>query len=286
MSVVEADLDTAIEAVLTESTRITPEETDEVRELKLTIDDPAFRAVPGQNIGVIVEGDKAFGSKPHVRHYSIVETHSNPLADELEISLLVKRCFYIDNYNGERYPGVASNFLCDAKPGQKLTLVGPYKSPFKIPSSTDANLLMIGTGTGIAPFRNFIKRIYQEGVNWKGQVRLFYGARTGMDLLYMNDHNNDLANYYDEETFKAFNALSERPLSDEKDALEQSISTHIDEAWALMQEPNTYVFLSGLHKAAEATDKVMAEKAGSEEAWIELKKRLRDEGRWSELLYS
>ena len=218
MNTIEADIDSGVEAVLTESTRITPDETEEVREIKMMIDDPAFRAIPGQNIGIVFEGDEAFGSQPHIRHYSIVETHTRPLEEDLEISILVRRCFYIDGFNGERYPGVASNFLCDAQPGQKLTLLGPYKSPFKIPSSTDANLLMIGTGTGIAPFRSFIKRIYQEGVNWQGQVRLFYGARSGMDLLYMNDRNNDLTNYYDEETFKAFNALSERPLSDEKDA--------------------------------------------------------------------
>ncbi|MCP4993309.1 MAG: oxidoreductase [Gammaproteobacteria bacterium] len=281
----EIDLSKGVDAALVESTRITSQETDEVRELKMVIDDPAFRVTAGQNIGVVVEGDKEFGGQPHVRRYSITNVHSRALEEDVEISILVRRCFYIDEINGERYPGIASNFLCDAQPGQKLRLVGPYKSPFKIPASADANLLMIGTGTGIAPFRTFIQRIYQEGIDWKGQVRLFFGARDGMDLLYMNDHNNDLTNYYDEETFKAFNALSERPLSDEKEALEQSISAHVDEAWELLNQPNTHVYLAGLEKAAEATDKVMAKKAGSEQAWDDFKKQLQKEGRWSELLY-
>ncbi len=285
MSTLETDLDTQIKAVLLESTRLTSQETDEVRELKMVIDDPAFRAIAGQTIGIVVEGDKAFGKRPHIRRYSITRVHVRPLEEDVEISILVRRCFYIDEFNGERYPGVASNFLCDAQPGQKLSLLGPYKSIFKIPASTDANLLMIGTGTGIAPFRTFIQRVYQEGVYWRGEVRLFYGARNGMDLLYMNDQNKDLTNYYDEKTFKAFNALSERPLSDEKEALEQSISTHIDEAWDLLKQPNTYIYLAGLQKTAEATDKVMAEKAGSEQAWTDLKKKLLDEGRWSEFLY-
>ncbi|MCP3665655.1 MAG: oxidoreductase [Gammaproteobacteria bacterium] len=281
----EIDMSRCVDAVLVASTRITPEETDEVRELKIVIDDPAFRATAGQSIGVVVAGDKEFGGQPHVRRYSITSVVNRPLEEDVEIAILVRRCFYIDEINGEQYPGIASNFLCDARSGQKLRLVGPYKSPFKIPTSTDANLLMIGTGTGIAPFRTFIQRIYQEGIDWKGQVRLFFGARNGMDLLYMNERNNDLANYYDEETFKAFNALSERPLSDDMDALEQSISAHIDEAWELLNQPNTHVYLAGLEKAAEATDKVMAKKAGSEQAWDDFKKQLQKEGRWSELLY-
>ncbi len=286
MSTLEADLDTQVKAVLVGSTRLTSQETDEVRELKIMVNDPAYRAIAGQTIGIVVEGDKAFGNRPHIRRYSITNVHSQPMEESLEISILVRRCFYVDEFNGEQYPGIASNFLCDAQPGQKLNLLGPYKSIFRIPASTDANLLMIGTGTGIAPFRTFIQNIYREGMNWQGQVRLFYGARNGMDLLYMNDQNKDLTNYYDEETFKAFNALSDRPLSDEKEALEESINTHIDEAWGLLNQPNTYIYLAGLQKTAEATDKVMVEKAGSEQAWFELKKRLLDEGRWSEFLYS
>ncbi len=282
----EPDLNSTVKAVLVETTRITSPETDEVREIKMVVDDPAFRALAGQTIGIVVDGDKAFGSRPHLRRYSITNAQNRPLQEDIEISILVRRCFYIDEFNGEQYPGIASNYLCDARPGQKLSLTGPYKSIFKIPASTEANLLMIGTGTGIAPFRSLIQRIYQKGVEWKGQVRLFYGARNGMDLLYMNDQNNDLSNYYDEETFKAFNALSDRPLSDEKDALEQSISSHIDEAWELLNQPNTYVYLAGLQKTADATDRIMAKKAGSVQAWSDLKRELLNNGRWSEFLYN
>jgi ferredoxin--NADP+ reductase len=65
-----------------------------------------------------------------------------------------------------------------------------------VPEDDTANLLMIGTGTGIAPFRAFIKRIFDQRGGWKGQVRLFYGARSGMELLYMNLVRNDLEHYY------------------------------------------------------------------------------------------
>ena len=39
---------------------------------------------------------------------------------------------------------------------------GPYGLAFEVPEEMDANLILIGTGTGIAPFRAFVKHIYQE----------------------------------------------------------------------------------------------------------------------------
>jgi len=272
-------------AVVRDSRRITAPSTDEVRQIVLHVDDPAFRYVEGQNIGVLVPGPHDFGNEYHHRYYSIANARTAGDDAGLDIELLVRRCFYIDEVSGERYPGVASNYLCDAKPGQKITLTGPYRSPFRIPDDADSNLLMIGTGTGIAPFRAFMQRIYRERPGWRGQVRLFYGARSGMDLLYMNDVDDDLTNYYDEATFKAFQAVCRRPLSAESEALEQTLDENVEEAWRLITDPKTHVYLAGLRKNAAALDRVMANAAGSLEAWQKVKERLQQEGRWSELVY-
>ncbi|MTW22643.1 oxidoreductase [Allochromatium palmeri] len=272
-------------AAIKASQRITPESTDEVRHITLEVLDPAFQFVEGQSIGVLVPGPHAFGNAMHVRRYSIANARNVPVGGGVHLDILVRRCFYLDEISGERYPGVASNYLCDAKPGDRITISGPYLSPFRMPLDNRANLLMIGTGTGIAPFRGFAQLIYERRGDWKGQVRLYYGGHSGLDLMYANDETSDLAHYYDEKTFQAFRALGTRPLMSSSQALEQGLTEHAAEAWRLMREPNTHVFLSGLSKVTQAFDRVMAKQAGSEAEWKQLKQALIEDGRWSELIY-
>jgi ferredoxin--NADP+ reductase len=281
----QADLGPTTQAFIKDSRRITPKHAEEVRHITIQILDPGFQFVEGQSIGVVVPGPHPFGNAHHVRRYSIANARSIPLESGVDIDLLVRRCFYIDEVSGERYPGIASNYLCDAKPGSSLTISGPYLSPFKMPLDNRANLLMIGTGTGIAPFRGFAQLIYERRGDWKGQVRLFYGGRTGLDLMYTNDETTDLANYYDDKTFKAFRALGTRPMMTSSQALGRGLEENGDEALHLIKESNTHVFLSGLGKTAEVFDKVMGERTGSAEAWKKTKQQLIDEGRWSELIY-
>lgn len=279
----EPGVTNTIQASLTSSQRITPESTDEVRQLRLHIDEPAYYFLEGQNIGVLSPGPHPYGNKLHHRYYTIAS--ALPAGNGVDLELLVRRCFYIDEVSGEKYPGEASNFLCDAKPGDSITLTGPYRSPFKIPADHSSNLLMLGTGTGIAPFRAFLRRVYEERQGWQGQVRLFFGARSGADLLYMNEQNNDLSNYYDQETFKAIKAVRGVLLGDESDALKRGVEDNIAEIWSLLQAPCTYVYLAGLKKIADVLDSVLAEKAGSDSAWQATKQKLVEDKRWTELTY-
>ena len=285
MKLTEYDISHPYKATVVKSERITDPSTDEVRHIVLSISDATFHFVEGQSIGVLVPGPHQFGNEYHMRLYSIANSRQGEDQNLAEISICVRRCFYIDDVSGERFPGVASNFLCDAKAGDTIQLTGPYGRQFLPPRDNNSNMLMIGVGTGIAPFRAFIKHIYDQRKEWKGQVRLFYGARTGMDLLYMNDKNGDLSNYYDQETFKAFESLSSRPHFDEPGQVEQSIKEHSKEVWELIKDPKTYIYVSGLSRLEGRLDKTLGELAGSEEQWMEIKKELSDSGRWSTLFY-
>lgn len=270
-------------ATVVSSTRITPETSDEVRQLILHVDDPAFDQPAGQNLGILTPGPHPYGNKAHHRYYSIAGVNKAGAGVDLEI--LVRRCFYIDEVSGEQYPGEASNHLCDLAPGAKVELTGPHRSPFQIPPEADSPILMIGAGTGIAPFRAFLTRIYQDRGGWQAPVRLFFGARTGADLLYMNSQNDDLALYYDQATFEAIQAVKRPLLGDEADALQQGVADHAEKVWRLIQQPKTHVYLAGLKKVESAFDAAMAKAAGSDQAWMQARQKVMDDGRWSELTY-
>ena len=281
----ELEYNNTCTAVITGSRRISPLETEEIRAIDLSIDEPAFRFREGQSIGVLVPGPHAFGNKEHHRYYSIANARETSVADEVNVQIIVRRCFYIDDISGEQYPGVASNYLCDAKPGDRITITGPYKSVFNVPKDPESNMLMIGTGTGIAPFRAFIQHVYKNQGDWKGKVRLFFGDKTGLDLRYMNDVDEDLANYYTQETFKAYQSITNRYLMNANEALELTMQDNAEEAWEMLQDPNTYVFIAGSRKTSDLLNKTLAGYAGSKEAWEEMKQKLQAEDRWSELIY-
>ncbi len=281
------DYDTTnkMSASVVSSTRITPEDSKtELRHIDLAVDSLDFSYEVGQSVGVLVPGPHEFGQKEYLRLYSIAGSGTG---DDIKpvISLCVKRCFYVDDFNGERYDGKASNYLCDLKEGDEVTLVGPFGLAFTLPEEKDANLLMIGLGTGIAPFRAFVKHIYNVLGGWEGDVRLYHGAMRGIELAYMNDQNADLEYYYDEETFKAFQALSPRAHFDVPVDLEGAIAQNADEVWTQLQDPKTYVYVAGLKQIGELLDEALVKIVGSPEAYERQKAKMIDEGRWAELIY-
>lgn len=69
----------------------------------------------------------------------------------------MRRALFYDEATGAEDPdkrGVCSNFLCDAKAGDEVMLTGPSGKVLRMPESTpEVDLIMVATGTGIAPFR-------------------------------------------------------------------------------------------------------------------------------------
>jgi ferredoxin--NADP+ reductase len=278
--------DPRFDATVLKSEPIVPEDADvEIRELVLEVDRPEFHFDVGQSIGVLVEGPKEFGASVHHRLYTVADTPSADSESKPEVTIVVKRCNYIDDYSGEEYEGVSSNYLCDRRPGDKLSITGPYGLAFKVPENKNANLLLIGLGTGIAPFRAFLKHIYKEVGDWKGKVRLLHGARSGLELLYMNDKRDDFALYYDEETFESIQALSPRPNWADPIAWDFAIEDRGDEILSMLEKEDTYVYVAGLVPIRDQLDKVFAAMIGPPKSWSKKKAELQEAGRWVELLY-
>lgn len=282
------DLDTTCRllARLVATQRLTPEDSGvEVRELVLEIDGPRFAVSAGQSVGVIAPGDPGFGEVEHLRLYSVADLPEHLASGATRLHLCVRRCDYIDPYNGERYPGLASNYLCDLEVGARVTLTGPYGDLFPVPADPEAMLILVGAGTGIAPFRAFLKRLYQAEPRFGGKVLLFHGGRTGLEMLYRNHIRNDLARYYDMETFTAIEALSLRPHWDAGIDWAGALATRGEalRQWLLM--PHTHVYLAGLESIRDELDSALVKLFGSSAAWTSRKAELVAGGRWIELLY-
>mmetsp|Transcript_35761 Transcript_35761/g.93930 ORF Transcript_35761/g.93930 Transcript_35761/m.93930 type:complete len:350 (-) Transcript_35761:257-1306(-) len=147
----------------------------------------------GQSYGVIPPGTNPKNGKPNtVRLYSIASSRYGDDMTGKTTSLCVRRATYWCpelKADDPAKKGVCSNFLCDSKPGQELSLTGPSGKVMLIPESNpNADLIMVATGTGIAPYRSFIRRLFVEktpyGQVYKGLAWLFLGVANTDALLY------------------------------------------------------------------------------------------------------
>lgn len=273
-------------ATVISSEEITDETADaEVWELVLEVDHHEFDFKIGQSIGVLVKGPEEFGGSVHHRLYTVADAPLPRTLGKPEVTIVVRRCDYIDDYSGEKYVGTNSNYICDRQVGDKLSITGPFGMPFEVPDDKNANLLLIGLGTGIAPFRALVKHIYGEVGGWQGKVRLLYGAHSGLELLYMNNKRDDFTRYYDEGTFEAIKALSPRPNWADPIAWDFAIEQRADEILNLLSDDHTYVYLAGLKPVRDAFDKLFSNMHGSETGWHAKRDKLVEQGRWVELLY-
>ena len=116
------------------------------------------------------------------RLYSIA---SSPKQSSNTIHIVVTKIQYLTNKIQRN--GVASNFLSKyVSFNKKLLPIFVAKSNFRLPKDNSKDIIMIGVGTGIAPFRGFLQERYlckAIGRQW-----LFFGERNeATDFLYKNE---------------------------------------------------------------------------------------------------
>jgi ferredoxin--NADP+ reductase len=281
-----ADYDTEIkyQAIVKKSQRLTPENTEEIRELTLEVQQPEFQCEVDQSFGVLIDIKGDFGQKYHHRLYSVADLPSKK-NKKTQIKVLVKRCSYVDDFSGEQYDGIGSHYLCDRGVGDKVTITGPFELPFKVPADKTSDLILVGMGTGIAPFKAFIKHIYKNVKDWEGRIKLFYGAKSGLELLYLNDKDGDLLNYYDEGTFEAIHALSPRPHMSDPIALDTVLEDRAAEILEMLDRSNTHVYVAGYESVNDNLNKAFSKILGSEEKWLVRKAELIAGRKWAEVIY-
>ena len=116
------------------------------------------------------------------RMYSIASAQAEV---ETEVHLTVGRVAF--EHHGQAYTGGASGFLSDRveEGGEIKVFVEPNKN-FRLPESGDTPIIMIGAGTGVAPFRAFIQQRDNNGdagLNWL----VFGNQKFTDDFLYQSE---------------------------------------------------------------------------------------------------
>ena len=153
-----------------------------------------FHYVEGQSLSVIPPGLTDQGKPQKPRLYSIASTRYGDLLDGSTVSLCVRRAEYYDPISGQVDPdkaGVCSNFLCDVTPGTKVQVAGPVGKTMLLPEDPNTDIIMVATGTGIAPFRSFLHRLFMESTVarhlYTGNAWLILGVPTTGGLLYHDE---------------------------------------------------------------------------------------------------
>ncbi|GAB1818256.1 molybdopterin-dependent oxidoreductase [Herbidospora sp. RD11066] len=115
------------------------------------------------------------------RMYSI---SSSPLTDEREVSLTVSVVRY-DSLGGRARKGVCSTFLADAAPETAMPILVRPAPHFRPPADPRTPMIMVGPGTGVAPFVGFLyerRALGHTASNW-----LFFGEQHRATDFYYED---------------------------------------------------------------------------------------------------
>jgi sulfite reductase (NADPH) flavoprotein alpha-component len=174
------------------------------------IEHPSVRFTPEEFVGLL--------PKLQPRLYSVA---SSLKAYPDQVHLIVDVVRY--ESHGRLRKGVASTFLAERANGVPVPVFPSVAKHFHLPEDPDTPIIMVGPGTGVAPFRAYLQERKATGA--KGKSWLFYGSQhEKCDFAYRED-------------FEAF--------------IKEGILTRLDCAWSRDQPQKIYVQHKMMENAAE-----------------------------------
>ncbi len=263
--------------------------TGTVRHLTFDLSGGDLRYLEGQSIGIIPPGTDDNG-KPHkLRLYSIASTRHGDREDDKTVSLCVRQLEYQDPETNETVYGVCSSYLCNIEPGADVTITGPVGKEMLLPDDEDATVVMLATGTGIAPFRAFLWRMFKEkheGYQFKGLAWLIFGIPYSANILYKEELEQLAAEFPD--NFRLTYAISREQKNEDgsKMYVQSRVSEYADELFEMIQQPKTHVYMCGLKGMEPPISETFTQEAAKRDMqWDDLRKQMKKEHRWHVEVY-
>ena len=205
-----------------------------------------FPVLEGQSIGIIAPGLDAIGKSHHARQYSVASPRNGERPGYNNLSLTIKRV--LEDHHGHPVRGVASNYMCDLKVGDKVDVIGPFGSSFLMPNHPRSNIVMICTGTGSAPMRamtEWRRRLRQSGKFDGGKLMLFFGARSKEELPYFGPLQSLPKDFID------INFAFSRTPGAPKRYVQDLMRERAADVGLLLNDPNTCFYVCGLKSMEE-----------------------------------
>jgi len=260
-----------------------------VRHLKFDISGGDLRYLEGQSIGIVPPGVDKNGKPEKLRLYSIASTQHGDDVDNKTVSLCVRQLEYKHPETGETVYGVCSTFLTGLEVGADVNITGPVGKEMLLPDDPAANIVMMGTGTGIAPFRAYLWRMFKDeekkvntDYQFKGLAWLIFGIPTSPNILYKEELEEIQSNYPD--NFRLTYAISREQKN--KDGgrmyIQHRCEEYADELWKMVKDEKTYVYICGLKGMEDGIDAALAAAAAKEGVeWSSYQKQLKKAHRWN-----
>ena len=161
-----------------------------------------------ENFGMF--GLKMKNPEPTFRAYSMANHPAEGNIVMLNIRIATPPWDRANNAFKKVNPGICSSYIFSRKPGDKVTISGPYGEFFL--KENDNEMMFIGGGAGMAPMRSHLFHLFHTVKERDKKVTFWYGARSWKEVFYYEQFRDIEKNY---DNFEFHLALSE-PLPEDK----------------------------------------------------------------------
>lgn len=168
------------------------------------------------------------------RCFSLASTVTERESGVYSVQILVAVVKYQSKIKRPRL-GLCSNYLDEFQSGSQVS-IDFHKGSFKMPTNCEVPLIMIGPGTGVAPFRSFIQSRHGRC------CYLFFGCRHPEKDFYFNREWSEL--YPELRVYPAFSRLYEGKI----EYVQHKILENGELVWNLISSKHAHIYLAGTSK--------------------------------------
>merc|ERR1711979_176573 len=145
------------------------------------------------------------------------------------------------------YRGVCSNHICDMSVGDDVLITGPTGAEMLLPEDQESNIIMLATGTGIAPMRSYLRLLFNDAAGAAADgSRKFMGVPYSKSLLYDDEHVEYKEKFPEQFRYDYAVSREDKNAAGQKMYIQTKMAEYAEELWDLMQSPKTHIYMCGL----------------------------------------